>query len=124
MKAFRVGGFTDEITNCELCGKVELRGTVQMIELDADGNDDTDHYFGTSCAAKAAGWTQKKVKAEVQSIAAKKVAAKRAEEDRVYRVWLAENYGTEDIATAAKMAGIVAHQLWLRHRHELRGETA
>ena len=105
MKAYRTGGFTDEITTCELCGKPELKGTVQMIALDADGNDDTDHYFGTSCAAKATGWTQKKIKEEVKSIAYAEVAARRAEEDRLFTIWLEDTFQTKDVKEAAKMAG-------------------
>lgn len=117
MKVFRVGGTTDEITTCELCGKPELKGTVQMIELDADGNDFTDHYFGTSCAAKAAGWTQKAVTMAVRAAdRAKKEAAEKAKreaayEDMVHRNkaldwWLQEYWGTDDIHEAAKIAGI------------------
>jgi ribosome-binding protein aMBF1 (putative translation factor) len=117
MKVFRVGGTTDQITTCELCGKEELRGTVQMIELDADGNDFADLYYGSSCAAKAAGWTQKTVNMAARAAdRAKKEAAdtarRKAEyEEMVHRNkaldwWLQENYGTDDIHQAAKIAGM------------------
>jgi hypothetical protein len=117
MKVFRVGGTTDQITTCELCGKPELKGTVQMIELDADGNDFADHYYGSSCAAKAAGWTQKAVNMAARAAdRAKKEAAdtarRKAEyEEMVHRNkaldwWLQENYGTDDIHQAAKIAGM------------------
>ncbi|MBK3559298.1 hypothetical protein JHN55_22785 [Streptomyces sp. MBT56] len=117
MKVYRVGGTTDQMTTCELCGKPELKGTVQMIELDTDGNDFADHYFGTGCAAKAAGWTQKGVRGAAR--AADKAKREAAEEARrkaeaiesAYRAkarewWLRENYGTTDIHAAAKIAGI------------------
>ncbi|MGV9815802.1 hypothetical protein ACWDTQ_28320 [Streptomyces cellulosae] len=102
MKVFRMGGFTDQITECELCGKPELRGTIQMIELDEDGNDFTDHYFGTTCAAKASGWTQKKVKDEALRV----TAAKRIEdEERAFRAWKLDHYGTEDTGVIMKLTG-------------------
>jgi hypothetical protein len=117
MKVFRVGGTTDQITTCELCGKPELNGTVQMIELDADGNDFTDHYYGSSCAAKAAGWTQKAVTMGARAAdRAKKEATEAARrkadyEEMVHRGeardwWLQENYGTDDLHEAAKIAGM------------------
>ena len=51
--AFRVLGTTDDVTACELCGKPELRGTVILGALDADGNVEGEAYYGSSCAAKA-----------------------------------------------------------------------
>ncbi|MFF1739609.1 hypothetical protein [Streptomyces mirabilis] len=88
-----------------------------MIELDADGNDFADHYYGSSCAAKAAGWTQKAVNMAARAAdRAKKEAAdtarRKAEyEEMVHRKkaldwWLQENYGTDDIHQAAKIAGM------------------
>lgn len=117
MKVFRVGGTTDEITTCELCGKPELKGTVQMVELDADGNDFADHYYGTSCAAKAAGWTQKDVRLAARTAdRAKKEAAEKARREaeaiesahrsKAKEWWLREHYGTADLYEAAKIAGI------------------
>jgi hypothetical protein len=116
-KVFRVAGMTDEITTCELCGRNELRGTVQMIELDADGNDVTDHYFGTSCAAKAAGWTQDDVKASVKAAEASKKEAKRLEREAAHKsenerfsAWCVGNFGTDNedelwkIARSRKMS--------------------
>ncbi|MFI8890522.1 hypothetical protein [Streptomyces paradoxus] len=122
MKAFRVGGTTDEITQCELCGRPELKGTVQMIELDADGNDFEDHYFGTACAAKAAGWTQKDVKAkarlankakrEAADEARRKIEAEEsARRNRAKEWWLREHFGTSDMHEAAKLAGMSAVRL-------------
>ncbi|MEV5085621.1 hypothetical protein AB0K74_45275 [Streptomyces sp. NPDC056159] len=108
---------TDQITECELCGKVELRGTVQMIELDADGNDFADHYFGTTCAAKAAGWTQKKVKDEVKRVVAEKHIA---EEKRLFAIWKLENFQTEDTQEVAKMTGLRYTELMSDFRAELR----
>lgn len=44
-------GFNDEQTQCDRCGRVELRGTV--ILADDDGNEVS--RMGTSCASKAIG---------------------------------------------------------------------
>ncbi|MFC7979523.1 hypothetical protein ACFUT3_30360 [Streptomyces cinereoruber] len=118
MKVFRVGGTTDQITECELCGKPELKGTVQMIELDADGNDFQDHYFGTSCAAKAAGWTQRDVKAGVKAAeAAKREAARIAREEESRRFCQARDayflakYGERCHFTVARKLGRKSFEL-------------
>lgn len=60
--AYRVLGTTDEITVCGLCGRDELKGTVVLAVLDADGNETDVVHFGASCGAKAAGWTTKVVR--------------------------------------------------------------
>lgn len=53
---FRYLGTTDESTECERCGKTELRSTVVLALLDADGNPDGDPvYYGSTCAARALG---------------------------------------------------------------------
>jgi hypothetical protein len=117
MKVFRVGGTTDQITECELCGKPELKGTVQMIELDADGNAVADHYYGSTCAAKATGWTQKKVKDEVKRVTAKKVAD---EEKRLFTLWKVENFATDDTMAISKMNGLRYSELMTLFRQELR----
>lgn len=118
MKAYRVGGTTDEITQCELCGRPELKGTVQMIELDAAGNDLEDHYFGTSCAAKAAGWTQKEVKAAAKTAdQERREAARRAKEEESRRfchardAYFEATYGDRCHFTAARKLGRRAFEL-------------
>lgn len=50
---FRFLGVTDESTTCGRCGKVELKTTVMLVMLDAEGNDDELVYFGSTCAARA-----------------------------------------------------------------------
>ena len=56
----RIIGYTDSITECECCGKTELKGTY-CIELDG-----IELYYGSTCAFKAHGLTtdeQKELKA-------------------------------------------------------------
>lgn len=50
---FRYIGTTDERTECDRCGKVDLKSTVIIATLDADGNDDAVVYYGSTCAARA-----------------------------------------------------------------------
>jgi hypothetical protein len=46
-------GTTDDTTECEKCGRTELRATVVLEWLDADGNGTGDvAYYGSSCAAR------------------------------------------------------------------------
>ncbi|MFB7919350.1 hypothetical protein [Streptomyces sp. NPDC056061] len=118
MKAYRVKGTTSDITTCELCGKQELSGTVVMAPLDVDGAEGDVCYFGTSCAAKAAGWTVRDVKAGIKAAADAKREAERQErkaEGARYQEfkdqWYMEHYGTTDPHKAAKMAGMSAARL-------------
>ena len=54
MSEYRYLGVTDECTDCELCGKPNLKSTVVLQPIDDDGNRDGDPvYFGSTCAARA-----------------------------------------------------------------------
>lgn len=55
MTNYRVRGTTDDVTTCQQCGKPELKGTVILDILDADGNTEDVIYAGSTCAAKMAG---------------------------------------------------------------------
>ena len=50
---FRYLGITDECVECQKCGKVDLRSTVVLAVLDADGNTEDVTYYGSTCAARA-----------------------------------------------------------------------
>lgn len=110
---YRVKGTTDEVTTCELCGRDELKGTVVLQPLDADGNPDGDpSHFGTACAAAAAGWTQRDVVARIRT-ANQAERERRAQERAAFwaaqgewlSAWYLERYGTPDLHAAAKIAG-------------------
>lgn len=122
-KAYRVTGTTDEVTECDLCGKVELKGTVMLLPLDGDGDADGEiNYFGTSCAAKAAGWTVREVRAGIKRAAVEKQTAERkrriAERDaetKAYNAWVAETYGTgSPLKDAIQKHGVAG--LWAQFR--------
>jgi hypothetical protein len=120
MKAYRVKGTTDDVTTCELCGKQELKGTVVLEALDADGNAEEICYFGVSCAAKAAGWTQREVKAGIKAAQQRaasaerdRVIAAREAERAAYTAWLAETFG-DGTSAAVKTHGVA--KLWADFR--------
>ena len=48
----RAVGMTDEQTECDACGRMELRGTVIL----ADDNGEVGR-FGTTCASRKLGWS-------------------------------------------------------------------
>lgn len=62
---WKIKGITDDFTECGCCGRRGLKRTVALMPLDAEGNEDGTAedvaYYGTSCAAIALGWTQRKV---------------------------------------------------------------
>ena len=80
-KVFRVLGTTDEVTECEHCGRVDLKGTIRLGYLDADGNVESTTYFGAVCGARAAGWTTKEIRK--QATAANRAAREAAWEARL-----------------------------------------
>ncbi|MGV9546795.1 hypothetical protein [Streptomyces ardesiacus] len=123
MKAYKVLGTTDDVTTCELCGKQELKGTVALMPLDADGNEDGEAcYFGVSCAAKAAGWTLKEVRVGIKAAKEEALAEERARrieereaEKRAYNAWVAETYGSgATLKDAVQKHGVAG--LWAQFR--------
>lgn len=53
MTRFKIDGITDDRTTCECCGRTNLKRTVRLIILDADGTATGSTYYGTECAAIA-----------------------------------------------------------------------
>lgn len=51
--AFRYIGITDEVVNCAKCDKPNLKSTVVLALLDADGNVEDVTHYGSTCAARA-----------------------------------------------------------------------
>lgn len=70
----RALGTTESITTCDCCGKSNLKLTV-AVELD-DG--ELVHY-GTTCAKRNTGKTQKQINSEIVSEKARKLNAANAE---------------------------------------------
>ncbi|MFJ4828480.1 hypothetical protein ACIP79_00855 [Streptomyces sp. NPDC088747] len=118
MKAYKVKGTTNDVTTCDQCSRVELKGTVVMAALDADGNEEEILYFGTSCAARASGWTQREIKARAKTAdTEKREAARRIrdEESRRYcaarDAYFLNKYGTKSHFDVAWELGVKAHTL-------------
>jgi hypothetical protein len=82
-KVFKVLGTTDEVTECEHCGRVDLKGTIILGYLDADGNVESTTYFGAVCGARAAGWTTKDIRKAATAADRAAVEAARIERDRL-----------------------------------------
>lgn len=87
--AYRVLGTTDDVTECECCGRADLKATVMLGILDADGNVEEVTYFGSSCGAKAAGWTAKFVRDEAKKADKARAARERAQRDADMLAWIA-----------------------------------
>jgi hypothetical protein len=60
----KIIGFTDQITECECCGKTNLKGTY-CLEIDG-----TELYYGSSCAFKTHGITEDEQRAELSKFKA------------------------------------------------------
>lgn len=51
---YKALGISEEFTECQCCGKPNLKKTVALQWLDEDGNEDGPVlYFGTTCATRA-----------------------------------------------------------------------
>lgn len=101
---YRILGTTDDITNCDQCGRDDLNSTVILGYLDADGNVEGVRYVGSDCGAKLSG-----LRASVIASDAKKAdrsareAANAAYDEVRYAytqardlalvAWIAETYG-------------------------------
>lgn len=56
MKRYALKGINDEETVCSVCGRVELKKVMWLVELDADGNEAGDAFHcGTTCGARLMG---------------------------------------------------------------------
>lgn len=54
-------GTSEEVTQCECCGRSDLKKTVHLVWTLGEGRSDIlgEGYYGTQCAAKALGGTSK-----------------------------------------------------------------
>lgn len=61
-RGYRFLGTTDDCTTCDCCGKANLKKTVVIMPLGAEGEDEgMPSYYGTTCAARALATTAKAV---------------------------------------------------------------
>ncbi len=63
MKRYALKGINDDSTQCAICGKVELKRVMWIIELSEDGSEVGDAFpCGTTCGATMLGYTQSVMK--------------------------------------------------------------
>jgi len=123
---FRVRGTTDDVTTCDCCGRQNLKATVVMEVLDADGNGTGQmYYLGRDCAAKASGWTQREVMRRAREADDEAERQRRWEADQRERAecdrwfgWLREQTGCTEVMDAILALGGFAaaraqYQAWL-----------
>ena len=58
MLRYKFIAITDEKTDCDLCGKMELKKTIVLL----DSVTDQYVFFGSDCASRALGWGVKETK--------------------------------------------------------------
>ena len=79
VEELRFVGVTDERTECERCGRVELKRTI-VLRRYVDGEPERVVYYGVDCAAEALRRTKKGVLDEaLRAELERRIAARRAE---------------------------------------------
>lgn len=106
----KILGTTDEITTCSLCGRDDLKLTVVIDFVDADGNPEGElDYFGSDCASKIfTGQKDTKVARQIMTEALKADKARHEAErqariaqadaerkiaDAPFYAWVTETFG-------------------------------
>ncbi len=112
MAGFKVLGISDEVTECHCCGRMDLKRTIILGILDADGTVIDQTHYGTECAAAAlccgAGDVRKQVKAvadETRRAAEAKRRAAMAEIGQRWFAWLNAQHPGVDTIRAIQMLG-------------------
>jgi hypothetical protein len=106
-------GTTTDVPECGLCGRDDLRYTIALQPLDADGNADGEVvYFGSDCGARAAGWTQREIRHQARSADDAKRRQEQARRDAEYEAetnrwlsWLTAQTGEADAPIAIQKLG-------------------
>lgn len=70
MTTYTAIGTSDEVLQCSCCGKAPLKMTRVLRD-----NDGEIHYFGSTCAARATGWSNARLAREMSNGNAKVQAA-------------------------------------------------
>jgi hypothetical protein len=118
--AFRFLGTTDECVDCqrEGCPKMDLKYTVAIMPLDKDGTDEGEAtYYGSSCAARALGFTGKGAAREVLNAARGAAYRTRANAEDARR--MLKIYGLPETGepTVDEMRGAV--RLYIRNHYNI-----
>lgn len=82
MKRFALKGINDEAQTCAICGRVELKRVMWLVELAQDGSECGEAFHcGTTCGAKLLGYTQSAMSTKVKNYKAE-VARRRYQIER------------------------------------------
>lgn len=77
-KRYALKGINDDENTCAVCGKVELKRVMWLVELDADGNEFGEAFHvGTTCGAKLLGYSHSKVSTAIKRYPYKAMEARR-----------------------------------------------
>ena len=72
MKRYALQGVNDDQNECSVCGRVELKRVMWLVEVDDSGAEiDTPFHCGTSCGAKLLQMPQAKVKKVAETYASR-----------------------------------------------------
>ena len=109
MKRYALKGINDDAHECAVCGKVELRRVMWLVELDADGSEVGEPFHcGTTCGAKLLGYTHSKVATKVKNFPGL-VWAKREELFRSHPSAIASRQMLNELNHIADVAQISNH---------------
>lgn len=115
-RRFTLLGITDDVTDCDCCGKTDLKCTMALAEHDADGNTVGEVYYGRDCGARALGWGVTADRAE--KAARGTLAIRGSDGDAIYNAWhrhvgpnIEAVYTNKATARATLKGGIVV-EVW------------
>ena len=70
MKRYGLKGINDEATECSVCGKIELKRVMWLVELAEDGSELGEVFpVGTTCGAKLLGYSAAKMRKNADNFA-------------------------------------------------------
>jgi hypothetical protein len=59
-------GTTSDVTICGQCGREDLRGTVRLVAVDSNGEEQGEMFAGSDCASKLVGRSAARIRTEVK----------------------------------------------------------
>jgi hypothetical protein len=113
-KLFIAEGNEDEVLECDICGKTELKSTVILSFVDDETGDcEGEVYAGSSCASKLAGIPVRDINRQAKDAdkaqrdaedAARREAGRLAHEARYagFSDWFERTYGVAGVGNEAK----------------------
>lgn len=110
---YRAAGFTEDITDCEVCGKVDLKGTVRLVIVDQDGAEEGELHAGVVCAARRAGRKAGEIRAEAKAADAATRGAWMQHRQARNDVEYAE--GSRILAALGLERSMATYDVWAKH---------